>query len=320
MGTRFLIVLPQGEICTFSLSQITVYEFSYFALARHFHIVRSDDTRISEMYNAAAIKSRDNAKLKFARRVRDGKEIDHIFIEGTRLCDEALGSPLSIIGCFLSESFRGSSSFDLLESKLVAAHIEFFVVSDSLFGSISDTKAPQGIVLIADRPTPVNLEDLFSADRTNSPLPLWIYLHEVSNPSNLGAVIRTAEAAGANGILVSANSADPFSPRSLRASMGSAFRLPVVDGAAVDDVLAKANAKRIGIAAVDVRGVASYADTDWKMPRLLVFGSEAEGLPEQIISLADEKIKIPMYGNVESLNLAVSSGIILFEAKRQNDV
>jgi TrmH family RNA methyltransferase len=272
------------------------------------------------MFNEPTIKSKDNAKLKFARRVRDGKEYEHIFIEGVRLCDEALGSSLSITTCFLSEPFRESGHLARLGSTLDSKNIESFVVSESLLASISETKTPQGIVLIADRPTPVKLGELFSGDLTNSPLPVWIYLYEVSNPSNLGAVIRTAEAAGAKGIIVSTNSANPFSPRSLRASMGSAFRLPVVNGAAVEDVLSKAKAKGIGIVAIDTGGPQSYADVNWKMPRLLIFGSEADGLPEGIISLAGEKLKIPMHGKVESLNLAVSGGIILFEAKRQNEI
>ena len=271
------------------------------------------------MFNGSTIKSRDNSKLKFAQRVRDGKETGYIFIEGARLCDEALRSGLSVGSCFVSEAFRSSSSFGLLESKLISAHVECFVVSEALVESISDTKAPQGIVLIAESPTPVKLASLFSDGGTNS-LPVWIFLYEVNNPSNLGAVVRTAEAAGAQGVLVSPNSADPFSPKSLRASMGSAFRLPIVDGLVTEDVLSTAKDRGINVSAVDARGVMSYANVDWKTPRLLIFGSEAEGLPQEVLLRSDATIKIPMHGKVESLNLAVSSGIILFEAKRQNKI
>ena len=270
------------------------------------------------MFNEPTIKSKDNVKLKFARRVRDGKEIDHIFIEGTRLCDEALSSKLSIGSCFVSESHHGSGIVSHLEPKLISRNVYSYCVADALFASISDTKTPQGIVLIGNRPKPTSLTDLFSEGDTDRLLPVWLYLFEVNNPSNLGAVVRTAEAAGTNGILLSPNSADHFSPKALRASMGSAFRLPVVNGVAIKDVFSMAREKGIVVAAVDARGVANYADVDWKTPRLLVFGSEAKGLPEAIISKTDETINIPMHGNVESLNLAVSSGIILFEANRQN--
>ena len=270
------------------------------------------------MYNSEAITSRDNARLKFVRRVRDGKETGHMFIEGVRLSGEALSSSLRIVSCFVSEAFRRSSSFDAIGSKLRSRQI-VFVLSESLLDSISETKTPQGIVLVAERQDPLQPRALFSNVDTNLTLPIWIFLHEINNPSNLGAVVRTAEAAGARGILVSPRSADPCSPKALRASMGSAFRLPIVSGFPLEDVLSTTKEEGIRVAAIDASGRSSYLDVDWQTPRLLIFGSEAEGLPKSILSLAEETIRIPMDGNVESLNLAVSSGVILFEAKRQNE-
>jgi len=268
------------------------------------------------MYNREPIKSRDNANLRFARRVRDGKESAYILVEGSRLSGEALTSGLSVRSCFISETFRPSAS---LASILMSRNLESYVVSESLLGSISDTKTPQGIVLIAERPREKRLDDLFSDPVTASQLPLWIFLNEVNNPSNLGAVVRTAEAAGARGILVSKHSADPFSPKALRASMGSAFRVPIVDGVELKKHLKMIKENKIRITAVDKDGGSSYLDVDWLAPRLLIFGSEAEGLHEDVLSLADETIKITTQASVESLNLAVSSGVILFEAKRQSE-
>ena len=266
------------------------------------------------MYNHETIKSRDNAKLKFARRVRDGKETGHIFIEGARLCGEAVGSDLSVTAAFMSDKLGLDTD---LQQALKKKNAEMYSVSDSLLGSIADTKTPQGIVLIADRPKPQALNDLLSTENVDRAVPLWVYLCEVNNPSNLGAVMRTAEAAGVMGVIVSLNSADPYSPKSLRASMGSAFRVPIVEDVGIDLALATAKKKGIETIAVDARGEKSYLDVDWNTPSLLVFGSEAQGLSEEVLSSADERIKIPMDGNVESLNLAVSAGIILFEAKRQ---
>ena len=272
------------------------------------------------MFNTPTIKSRDNAKLKFVRRVRDGQDPDHIFIEGYRLCGEAFDSRLSIVSCFLSESFRESRSFDTFEPILSSRHVESYVVSESLLGSIADTKSPQGIVLIAARPVPAPLIDLFSGGNIDGRLPVWLYLYKVNNPSNLGAVLRTAEAAGTRAVLISPSSADAFSPKSLRASMGSAFRMPVVSDIAFENLFSTAQQEEIDIVAVDAQGSVSYTDVDWKRPSLLVFGSEAEGLPPDALYRARVTIKIPMYGDVESLNLAVSTGIILFEAKRRNEV
>jgi TrmH family RNA methyltransferase len=269
------------------------------------------------MYNQEPIKSRDNAKLKFARRVRDGKASGHIFIEGARLCEEAVASDLLVTASFMSEAFRSLDPETSVQQALSKKSAEVHFVSNPLLSSIADTKTPQGIVLIAERPKPRALSDLLSSVDADRMMPLWIYLWEVNNPSNLGAVLRTAEAAGAVGVIVSQNSADPYSPKSLRASMGSAFRVPVVEDVGIDRAYSTATEKGIKTAAVDTRGELSYLDVHWNMPSLLVFGSEAEGLPDEVLSRADERIKIPMDGNVESLNLAVSTGIILFEAKRQ---
>jgi TrmH family RNA methyltransferase len=269
------------------------------------------------MHNHETIKSRDNAKLKFARRVRDGKEAGLIFIEGARLCDEAVASDISVTAVFMSESYHASGPDTRVQQALKRKNTEMYVVSDSLFGSIADTKTPQGIVLIAQRPKPQVFSDLISFGNVNLAVPLWIYLCEINNPSNLGAVMRTAEGAGAKGVIVSPNSADPYSPKSLRASMGSAFRIPIVENIGTEHAYTIAKQKGIKTRAVDARGEKSYIDVDWKTPGLLVFGSEARGLPDEVLSRSDERIKIPMDGNVESLNLAVSTGIILFEAKRQ---
>src|SRR4030095_1542470 len=212
--------------------------------------------------------------------------------------------------------FQESSSFGRFESEL--RQVESFLITESLFDSISDTKTPQGIVMIAERPKPIALNELLTVGE-NRRLPVWVYLYKVNNPSNLGAVLPTSEAAGARGVMVSPDSADAFLPKSLRASMGSAFRLPTVTDVAIEDAVSIAREKGFYITAVDADRESTYLDIDWKKPRLLIFGSEAEGLPDEVLSRADETIKVPMQANVESLNLAVSTGIILFEAKRQSE-
>ena len=268
------------------------------------------------MFNGSTIKSKDNARLKFARRVRDGKEARFMFIEGARLCDEALSSNIAIASCFVSEGLLESRSANILKSKMISSEVESFVVPDALLKSISDTKTPQGIVLIARRARRMDPVEGLSHTTAGS---LWIYLYQVNNPSNLGGVVRTAEAAGAKGLLLSPGSADPFSPKALRSSMGSAFRLPIVEGFAPEKMLSTAKDKGISVTAVHATGENSFTNVDWNKPRLLIFGSEAEGLPDGLISKANESIRIPMHGKVESLNLAVSAGIVLFEAKRQWD-
>ena len=251
------------------------------------------------------ITSRDNEKLKFARRVRDGKEDNFMVVEGARLCGEYLRHDTEIEFGFVRDEF------DLSAERT----FPLFTVSEKLLESIADTKSPQGIILIAKRPKPISIEEIL--DHKDSCLPLIVFLYRINNPSNLGAVIRTAEAAGIAGIVVSENSADPFSPKSLRASMGSAFRLPISTNAAIDNSIDLAKKKNFQMVAVDIKGTVSHTEFDWKKKTLLVFGSEADGLSDAILSRADTKLRIQMNNEVESLNLAVSSGIVLFEARRQ---
>lgn len=248
-----------------------------------------------------AIESRDNSKLKLARGVRDGRESSLIFVEGTRLVEEALSSN---VNCrFLLASTAYDNRFDKLP--------ELYRVEAAIFSSIADTENSQGIIAIAERPKH-SLE--------HSPGGLVVLLHRVNNPSNLGAVVRTSEAAGAVGLITTNGAADAFSPKALRASMGSAFRLPIVERIGFGDAIEWARSHGLVTIAADNAGFVNYTDIDWTVPRLVVFGSEAHGLGERELELIDEKIVIPMENEVESLNLAVSSGIVLFEAKRQRDL
>ncbi|MBA2378224.1 MAG: RNA methyltransferase, partial [Blastocatellia bacterium] len=189
-----------------------------------------------------------------------------------------------------------------------------FTVSEKVFKAVADTRSPQGIALIADRPEFESSR--FATLRIDSGF--VIYLHEINNPNNLGAVLRSAEAAGCEGVITSPGSADPFSPKALRASMGSAFRMPIWAGVRVDEAFELANSYKMVPTAIDLEGGLSYIEADLKRPRLLMFGSEAHGLPEEIlIHRGLEMITIPMATPVESLNLAASAAVVMFEARRQ---
>jgi TrmH family RNA methyltransferase len=247
------------------------------------------------------ITSRDNGRLMAARRVRDGRDKFRVFVEGRRLAEEAVRSGLKVTECFLSEEFD--------EADIAFVNAPTFRMPEKVFKTVADTDTPQGIILIAERPT--------GSSNGKGSLPITIFLTEVNNPSNLGAICRTAEAAGVRNIILSKGSADPYSPKALRASMGSAFRLGILEGATLEDAVSVAHRQRSVVTGTSLDVNASYLDVDWSRPRLLVFGSEAHGLSESEGMLLDEAIRIPMASDVESLNLAVSAGIILFEARRQ---
>jgi len=264
------------------------------------------------MQTSETITSRENGKLVNARRVRDGKDRTRIFIEGQRLASEALRSSLKIEECLVSDGF---TDMELINS-IHACNVNISFVADRLFKTIADTNEPQGIVLIANRPGGAGMDAQIKAAK----IPLVLFLNEINNPSNLGAILRTAEAAGVVGVIVSTNSADVYSPKSIRSAMGSSFRLQVQENALFGEVLDWAREQNLRTTAADISATKSYTDIDWTQPRLLIFGSEAHGLSAEQLASVNEQTFIPMENRVESLNLGVSAGIILFEAKRQSNI
>ena len=268
------------------------------------------ETRNSKLVK---ITSRDNSLLRRARAVRDGKITESIFIEGLRLCEEAHVSGLQIEAVIFSDQIarkeRAASVIEQL-SKVAKSSAS---VSEKLLESISYTRTPQGIVVIAARPS----SDELTFSPKQPARPLLVVLHEINNPVNVGAIVRTAEAAGATGVIATANTADPFSPKSLRGAMGSAFRLPIWSGESYARVLDWCRSKNAQAIVADISGTRAYTAVNWRKSSALIFGRESSGLSPDEIASADQVVCIPMQGPTESLNVAVAAGIILFEAARQ---
>ena len=258
------------------------------------------------------ITSRDNSLLRHARAVRDGKVDDSIFVEGLRLCEEALSSELKIEAVVYSEGIARKERAENLIRQLEKACPNVASVSEKLLESISYTKTPQGIVVLAVRP----LSDEASFKEKQPAAPFLVVLHGINNPVNVGAILRTAEAAGVTGAIATANTSDPFSPKALRGAMGSAFRLPIWAGAEYSEVIGWCGERGIRTICGAARSSKAFTEVDWRGSLAVVVGPESNGLSTEEIALADEAVRIPMQGSVESLNVAVATGIILYEAKR----
>ncbi len=250
--------------------------------------------------------------------MRDGKIQDFIFVEGVRLVKECLRSSIEIVEVFCEEDFAQDERRESLVRHLKSLDIDVFEVSNSILNSVADTKNAQGIVLIAKRPQTGQLKFEASLNQKHSNPSLVVLLSEINNPNNLGAIFRSAEAANVSGIIITTKSADAFSPKSLRASMGSAFRIPLWQNATFSEALDWAREQGLVSVCGDIGAAQIYSEFDWKTPVIVVFGSEAHGLTADERDLVDHHVKIPMANEVESLNLAVSCGIILFESRRQN--
>ena len=263
--------------------------------------------------NTDRITSRDNSLLRQVRAVRDGKIDELIFVEGLRLCEEAHRSQLEIEAVVVSEELlrkeRAASAIEELSkvAKRVAS------VSEKLLESVSYTKTPQGIIVLARRP--VASEARLAATLAGNPL--LVVLHQINNPVNVGAIVRTAEAAGAAGVITTRNTSDPYSPKSLRGAMGSAFRLPVWSGQEYIDVIEWCRRRAITTISADVEASTSYLDIDWTGPCALLLGPESTGFTPEELASADRRVKISMKGDAESLNVSVAAGVLLFEAARQ---
>lgn len=259
------------------------------------------------------ITSRDNALVKRARAVRDGRAPELIFVEGVRLCEEALSASLAIQDVICTEKIASDERGAQLLSAFNKTGMPVTIVSEFVFASISDTKTPQGIVALAERP---DSDKRTLLERTIES-PLLVILHRINNPSNAGAILRTAEAAGASGAILTEGTTDIFSPKALRGAMGSSFRLPLWANASFQEVLAWCKEQRIRTVCADSRAESAHTEIDWTGASALIVGAESTGLTAEEMSLADEALRIPMRSPVESLNVAVAAAIVLYEAARQ---
>src|SRR5215217_997023 len=259
------------------------------------------------------INSRDNSLLRQVRAVRDGKIDELIFIEGLRLCEEAYLSDLAIEAVVVSEELlRKERAAGIIEelsrvSKRVAS------VSEKLLESVSYTKTPEGIIVLAQRPA-ASEERLVASLHTK---PLLVVLHQINNPVNVGAIVRTAEAAGATGVIATKNTSDPFSPKALRGAMGSVFRLPIWTGPTFKEVSDWCRERNVATVCSDAEAATDYTDLDWTKANALMLGPESTGFTAEELIYADRSVKITMRGKTESLNVSVAAGIFLFEAARQ---
>jgi TrmH family RNA methyltransferase len=262
------------------------------------------------------ITSRDNSLLRLARAVRDGKSDNLIFVEGLRLCQEALRSDLALDAVVVSDELARKEKAATLLTALSQSAKRMATVSERLLESISFTKTPQGVVLLASRPE--SSEDHFAGRQTTTPL--IVLLHRLNNPVNVGAILRTSEAAGVTGVIATKETSDPFSPKSLRGAMGSAFRVPVWFGPSYDEAIDWCRAHGVQTICSDVQGKLAFQEVDWSLPTALIMGPESSGLSADELARANLTVRIPMHGSAESLNVAVATGILIYEAARQRSL
>jgi TrmH family RNA methyltransferase len=281
------------------------------------------------------ITSRDNKWLKLFRAALQGsgpKDADPLGIEGRKLVEEALSSRLEAQALLVSKS--GESELPrVLEaagrSEAGISRGRIFRTTDKLFATVSGTEAPQGLAALFRQPL-WGLDDALRGPASHhaklrATLPtqpaLIVVLAAIQDPGNVGTIVRSAEAFGATGAIAARGTADPWSPKALRASAGSALRLPVLRGLAIPGVLAqlRISGAKIVAASATAKPTAQNAHvlaSCLRGPVAIFVGSEGAGLPAEVEHTADALIAIPMSESVESLNAGVAASIVLYEAAK----
>ncbi len=261
------------------------------------------------------IASRDNPKIKLYLRLLSSKKARQsegmYVVEGARLCADAIAEykkgKLDIYAAFAAPSAVEKYA-DYIDPKLFEDGDRFYLLDEALAGRICDTKASQGIFIIAKMSDNIFNE---SSIKSNG---RYLVLDNVQDPGNLGTVLRTADAVGADGVVLSNGCCDPYNPKAVRATMGSLFRLNIYlheDFAGLCAMLDRLGIKTM--AAVVDSGAVPVESADYSGGCAVIIGNEGSGIPKEHVRLCRERITIRMRGNANSLNAAMAAGIILWE-------
>lgn len=225
------------------------------------------------------------------------------FLEGKRAVEEALTADWHIEKLFCTEEYvQEVQRFKLPE--------ESYLVDAKVMAKLAATENPQGVGAVVAIKKPVALQDFTLAQG------MVLVLDGVRDPGNVGTIIRTADAAGVQAVILLEETADLYNPKVVRSTMGSLFHLPVFTGVGKTELIEWCHSKKVELWATSLEGAENLFATQWSTSTALVMGSEAEGVSQELLAAADKKVFIPMAGSAESLNVAVAAGICMFCKKR----
>ena len=257
--------------------------------------------------NNQRVKDIANLKLKKYR-----TESGMFFAEGLRAVREA------VTYAEVAELFFSAAQEEKLDDILKTAKeksIRLYQADDKVMAKLSDTKTPQGVLAVIRIPAH-DLQKLRPGTASDNNAPV-IILDRIQDPGNLGTIIRTADAVGALGVILLEGCVDAYSSKVVRASMGSLFHLPVVQGIFPEEALTWCYRNGYEPAATAMKGASNLYKTDISKKMAFIFGNEANGVSEELQAAAETRLFIPMAGLAESMNVAMAAGIILFEGLRQ---
>jgi TrmH family RNA methyltransferase len=284
--------LMQGPLLLFSMD---VYQLDG-ERDMTFKITSSQNPLIKEIKSFRSRKNRSKKGL--------------FIIEGSKLFFEALNEEEKIASIFMSEQFLSTGESKEILAKAAARSIKTYALPDRLFKAISDTESPQGILAV-----------IKARHRNINQLPtegnLLVILETLQDPGNMGTIIRTADAAGFTGIIVSQGCVDVYNPKVLRSTMGSIFHIPLFFTDNLGETIQILKSKGTKIYAAHLKGTSNYFQLDMHNDTAIIIGNESKGISAEIAALADELVKIPMIGKAESLNASVAAALLMYESVRQ---
>lgn len=254
------------------------------------------------------ITATSNKRIKWlvslSEKAKERKKEQVFLVEGTKMFEEA--DEEFVREVYVSESYIEKNG---ISEKL--RRIGYEAVSGEVFKKISDTKAPQGILCVMNQ-YKYTLEDLLKKEN-----PVLVLLEDIQDPGNLGTILRTGEGAGIDGVIMTKDTVDIYNPKTIRATMGSIYRMPFLYVDSLEEVVKVLQKKGIVVYAAHLDGQEYYDSFDFAKGSAFLIGNEGNGLKKETADLADAYLKIPMEGRVESLNAAIATSLLMYETYRQ---
>lgn len=258
------------------------------------------------------ITSTSNPQIKqmvaLLKKSKERKEQRAFVIEGRKMFEEICTDASRVIKAYFSESYGREQYPDNS-----FPHVPYEIVADSVFEAMAETVTPQGVLAIVKMPE-------YSLDEIISNAGTLVLLENLRDPGNLGTIIRTAEAAGVAGVILSKESVDIYNPKVIRSTMGAVYRVPFLYADDFIQLLDKLKRQQVRLLAAHLKGNKTFDKADYSGKVGILIGNEANGLSEETSEFADEKVIIPMAGNVESLNAAVAAALLMYESYRKQQL
>ena len=246
------------------------------------------------------ITSKDNEIIKNIKKLKEKKyRLDSYIVEGIKMVKEAINENQEIALIAIREDFK--IDFDTKNIKTVT-------ISNKIFNDISDVKTPQGILAVIKKNQNNQIE-------TNSNYILA--LDSLQDPGTMGTIIRTADSANINQIIINKTTVDPYSPKVIRSTMGAIYRTNIIEVEDLKTTLKEIQSKGFQIITTDLKATQSIYDINYNNKTVVVIGNEANGVSQEILQTADKKVIIPMLGKTESLNASIAASIMIYEYVRQ---